>query len=101
MSRSPCWKPRRCLRKGFAVDEGAVLVSMNPTQQEFAWHSSLPRQPSMTFTAPVDQPWREVWLFDIGNAWNVEFEGDPGKRTRGERCRGGVLRYSILDRARR
>ena len=65
------------LEEGVAVGEGGVLVSMNPSQQEFAWNSSLPRQPSMTLTAPTDQPWREVWVFDIGNAWHVEFEGIP------------------------
>ena len=65
------------LEEGVVVGEGGVLVSMNPSQREFAWNSSLPRQPSMTLTAPTDQPWQEVWVFDIGNAWHVEFEGVP------------------------
>ena len=73
----PLLEAEAVLEEGVAVGEGAVLVSMNPSQQEFAWNSSLPRQPSMTLTAPTDQPWQEVWLFDIGDAWNVEFEGIP------------------------
>ena len=65
------------LEEEVTVGDGAVSVSMNPSQQDFMWHSTLPRQPSMTLTAPTDRPWREVWMFDIGNAWHVEFEGIP------------------------
>ena len=73
----PLLEGEAVLEEGVAVGEGGVLVSMNPSQQEFEWNSSLPRQPSMTLTAPTDQPWREVWVFEIGNAWHVEFEGVP------------------------
>ena len=73
----PLLEAESVLEEEVAVSEGAVSVSMNPSQQEFMWHSALPRQPSMTLTAPTDRPWREVWMFDIGNAWHVEFEGIP------------------------
>lgn len=73
----PLLEAEAVLEEEVAVSEGAVSVSMNPSQQEFMWHSTLPRQPSMTLTAPTDRPWREVWMFDIGNAWHVEFEGIP------------------------
>ncbi|MDE0421574.1 MAG: hypothetical protein OXK76_11910 [Gammaproteobacteria bacterium] len=73
----PLLEGEAVLDEGVAVGEGGVLVSMNPSQREFEWNSTLPRQPSMTLTAPTDQPWREVWVFDIGNAWHVDFEGIP------------------------
>ena len=73
----PLLEGEAVLEEEVTVGEGAVSVSMNPSQQEFMWHSTLPRQPSMTLTAPTDRPWREVWMFDIGNAWHVEFEGIP------------------------
>ena len=73
----PLLEAEAVLEEDVVVSEGAVAVSMNPSQQEFMWHSTLPRQPSMTLTAPTDRPWREVWMFDIGNAWHVEFEGIP------------------------
>ena len=38
---------------------------------------NMPRQSSMTLRAPTDQPWHEVWMFDVGAEWNMEFDGVP------------------------
>lgn len=65
------------LDENVAVGADGVLVSMDPTAQQFAWHSTLPRQSSMTLRAPMDRPWQEVWRFAIGSEWKVEFDGVP------------------------
>ncbi len=65
------------LDEDVVVGPGGVAVSMESTDTEFVWHSSLQRQSSMTLRAPTDQPWHEVWMFDVGSEWNVEFDGVP------------------------
>ena len=59
------------------VRNGNVLVAMPPTQALFSWHSALPRQPALTLTAADGEPWQEVWRFDVGSTWRVEFAGVP------------------------
>ncbi len=64
----------------YVVNDGRLLVSMSPTQETFAWNSSLPRQPTMTLRAPpggMALEWREIWRFAIGSAWQVDFDGVP------------------------
>jgi len=64
------------IEEGASVVGGSVAVAMDPTQQRFYWRSTLPRQ-SMTLRAPTDRPWQEVWKFNIGSDWHVDFAGIP------------------------
>ena len=76
----PLLEREAVLHEDVAVGADGVAVSMGPTDARFAWHSSLPRQSSMTLRAPTDRPWHEVWMFDIGSEWKVEFDGVPESR---------------------
>ena len=59
------------------VADGNLLFVLAPTQNEFAWASSLPRREALTLQAPRGQPWHEVWRFTIGSAWRATFNGVP------------------------
>ena len=61
----------------FAVQDGRVLVSMNPQQHVVTWTSNLARQSPLTLVVGDGASWNEVWRFAIGNIWNAAFEGVP------------------------
>ena len=67
------------------VVEGALAVSMDPTQQTFEWASTLPRVESMTLRSPAGEPWREVWRVAVGSIWQAAFEGVPENAYEGDR----------------
>jgi hypothetical protein len=57
--------------------DGAVLVSMDPTQQAVTWVSSLRRESPLTLEAAAGEPWREVWRVGVGHIWHAAFSGVP------------------------
>lgn len=59
------------------VDEGRILVSMNPTQQQVSWQSNLPRTSPMALSAEAGVPWTESWFVSVGSVWHAEFDGVP------------------------
>jgi hypothetical protein len=61
----------------FTVNDGSVLVSMNPQQRAVSWTSNLPLKSPLMLRAPADVPWNEVWRVAVGNIWNAEFGGLP------------------------
>ena len=65
----------------FAVNEGRVLVSMNPQQRSISWTSDLPRKSPLTLSAEAGASWNEVWRVAVGNIWNAEFQGVPESNT--------------------
>ena len=66
------------------VAEGTVKVAMDPSVANFRWRSTLPRVAAMSLLATADQPWREIWRFEISPAWRVEFSGLPPSHPEGE-----------------
>ena len=73
------------------VEDGNMQVALVPTQNEFVWSSSLPRQPALTLQAPLGQPWHEVWSFTVGSAWQATFSGVPESGQNGDRHRVAVF----------
>ncbi|MCH8137198.1 MAG: hypothetical protein IIB77_14580 [Proteobacteria bacterium] len=69
-----CW---RSLTEGFTVNDGEILVSMNPAQQSVTWQSTIPRQSPLVLQAQEDAPWKEVWNIAIGSIWHAGFAGIP------------------------
>ncbi len=65
----------------FTVNEGRVLVSMNPQQASISWTSNLPRKSPLTLTAEEGAAWSEVWRFAVGNIWTAKFDGIPESNT--------------------
>ncbi len=65
----------------FTVNEGRVLVSMDPQQTSISWTSNLPRTSPLTLTAGEGAAWREVWRFAVGNIWTAKFDGIPESNT--------------------
>lgn len=61
----------------FTVNDGRVLVSMNPQQQSVSWTSNLPRTSPLSLQARDTSSWQEVWRFAVGNIWNAKFDGIP------------------------
>ncbi len=59
------------------VTEGAVRVSLGPTENSVGWTAALPRASSLVLRVPEGAPWKEVWRFGIGNIWHAEFSGVP------------------------
>ena len=73
----PLLVDERVLTGEHTLDDGHMIVALTPTQKEVEWHSSLPRQATMTLEAPLDQPWTEVWTFHAGSTWQAMFDGVP------------------------
>lgn len=67
----------------FTVDEGEILISMNPTQQSLTWQSTIPRQSSLLLQAKDNAPWKEVWSIAIGSIWHASFAGIPESESDG------------------
>ena len=65
----------------FTVEDGHVLVSMNPRQQVVSWTSNLPLQSPLTLRAPDTTSWKEVWRVAVGNIWSATFDGVPESNT--------------------
>jgi len=61
----------------FTVNDGQILVSMNPTQKSVSWQSTIPLQSPLILQAPEDAPWKEVWSIAIGSIWHASFAGIP------------------------
>ena len=60
-----------------SVAEGRVAVAMAPSEQRFAWESTLPQSATVTLAAAADQPWQEIWRLEVSPAWQVAFAGLP------------------------
>jgi hypothetical protein len=69
------------LTEQLATADGAVQVSMNPTQQAVSWVSRLPQTSALELAAGTATPWVEVWRVSVGSIWNVEFTGVPESET--------------------
>lgn len=65
----------------FTVDDGRVLVSMDPQQDSISWTSNLPRKSPLTLNAEQGAAWQEVWRFAVGNIWTARFDGIPQSNT--------------------
>ncbi len=63
------------------VQDGRVLVSMEPRQQSVTWVSNLPMESPLTLSAAAGSPWTEVWRVVAGNIWHVDFVGVPESNT--------------------
>jgi len=78
----------------FEVDDGMVLVSMNPQQGAVSWTSNLPRQSPLVLTAPEGAAWKEQWRFAVGNVWNASFAGVPESESNAE---ANDVRVAVFD----
>lgn len=63
--------------EGFTVNDGEILVSMNPAQPSATWRSTIPRQSPLILQAQEDAPWKEVWNIAVGSIWHASFAGIP------------------------
>jgi hypothetical protein len=61
----------------FTVEDGRVLVTMNPNQRSVSWRSNLPRKSPLALSAVKGAAWQEVWRVGIGSIWHAEFSGVP------------------------
>lgn len=67
--------------EGLEIENGAVNVSMGPTQQILRWESTLERSSPLELTAPADADRQVVWDFAVGAIWHAEFAGLPESET--------------------
>lgn len=65
----------------FTVNDGRVLVSMDPQQASVSWTSNLQRKSPLTLTSEKGGSWKEVWRFAVGNVWTARFDGIPESNT--------------------
>jgi len=63
------------------VEDGHILVSMNPQQSTLSWHSNIPRTSQLELTAESGVPWTETWFVGVGTVWHAEFSGVPESET--------------------
>ena len=59
----------------FTVEDGRVLVTMNPNQRSVSWRSNLPRKSPLALSAEKGAAWQEVWRVGVGSIWHAEFSG--------------------------
>jgi len=81
----PLLEGETVLTEGIAVDEGRVLLSMNPDQRSVSWRSSLPRVSPLVLASESGAPWKEVWSVGVGSIWHAEFSGVPESENPGAR----------------
>lgn len=65
------------LTDNMSVDDGKILVSMNPTQRTLSWQSNLPRTSPLGLSSAAGVPWKETWYVGVGSVWHAEFSGVP------------------------
>ncbi len=54
-----------------------VLAGFDSGAGEYVWQSALARSDELSFSAPRDAPWVEVWSFDVSPVWSARFKGLP------------------------
>jgi len=57
------------------VVNGAVQVSLGPSQSSVSWKSRLEPVEKLNITAPDNSAWLETWRLDVGPIWHVKTEG--------------------------
>ncbi len=63
------------------VEDGRILVSMNPRQSSVSWQSNIPRTSPLELTAESGVAWTETWFVGVGTVWHAEFSGVPESET--------------------
>jgi len=61
----------------FTVEDGRILVTMNPNQRSVSWRSNLPRKSPLALSAEKGAAWQEVWRVGVGSIWHADFSGVP------------------------
>jgi hypothetical protein len=61
----------------YTVEDGRVLVTMNPNQRSVSWRSNLPRKSPLALNAEKGAAWQEVWRVGVGSIWHANFSGVP------------------------
>jgi len=69
------------LADAFAVEDGRILVTMSPSQQNTSWRSTLERKSPLVLTARADSAWKEIWRVGVGSIWHADFSGVPESET--------------------
>jgi hypothetical protein len=82
--------------ENLTVEDGRLLVSMNPTQSSVAWQSRLPRQSPLVLTAAGGMPWKENWFVSVGSIWHASFVGVPESQS--SRMANGVRTAEFYPR---
>jgi hypothetical protein len=59
------------------VEDGHILVSMNPQQSSVTWQSNLPLTSPLALTAEAGAAWVETWYVGVGTVWHTKFSGVP------------------------
>ena len=80
--------------EGLTIEDGKLLVSMNPRQQSVSWKSNLPRTSPLVLTAAGGAPWTEIWRVQVGTVWHADFEGVPESESgdQGSNSRAALFR---------
>ena len=60
-----------------SVEDGRILVSMEPNQTSVTWQSNIPRTPQLELMAESGVPWTEIWYVAVGTVWHAQFDGVP------------------------
>ncbi len=63
------------------VENGRILVSMNPQQSSVTWQSNIPRTSPLRLAAESGVAWTETWFVGVGTVWHAEFSGVPESET--------------------
>lgn len=61
----------------FTVEDGRILVTMNPDQRSVSWRSNLPRKSPLVLNAEKGTAWQEIWRVGVGSIWHANFSGVP------------------------
>ena len=65
------------MTRGLEVKGGKVIVSMEPSQREVSWQSTLAKSSLLELKAPEHVPWVENWVLDASPIWHCDLEGIP------------------------
>jgi hypothetical protein len=59
------------------VAKGKALALLPAQVGQIEWRSTLKEQPQIVLASAKQLAWVEVWRFDVGPQWHVEFSGIP------------------------
>ena len=62
---------------GIHVENGQVLVNMDPLSRQLTWTSTLNIAPAIDLLAPDRKPWTETWILDASPIWHCQTSGIP------------------------
>jgi hypothetical protein len=93
----PLLPTEELLTPELVVNDRVVSVGFSVADEDRSYNSALPQTETLELTAHRDASFGEIWRFDVGPSWHVDFKGLPAVQPEIEGGRN--WRFEYLPRA--